>query len=116
MYNSTLDSTHIVRGARFMPCSITDEESGKTYNLNIREPKLKVYKKFIEFASKAEDEETDNSFDELIELAVLLLKNNKEGIKIDVDFVENTLGIEDVEQLFSDFTTWLTEARTKNPN
>ena len=47
MYNSEINSTHIVKGARFFPCSITDEESGKTYEFKVKSPKLKVYKKFM---------------------------------------------------------------------
>ena len=42
MYKNNTSAV-IVKGARFMPCTLTDENSGKTYEINVKEPKLKVY-------------------------------------------------------------------------
>ena len=45
MYKNNTSAV-IVKGARFMPCTLTDENSGKTYEINVKEPKLKVYRQF----------------------------------------------------------------------
>ena len=108
MYKSNTSAV-IVRGARFMPCTLTDENSGKTYEINVKEPKLKVYKKF-----EAIGEET--SVEEIIEAAALVLNSNKEGIKIDAEFVEDNFTLDEIAQFFEDFTNWLSEARNSNPN
>jgi hypothetical protein len=108
MYKSNTSAV-IVRGARFMPCTLTDENSGKTYEINVKEPKLKVYKKF-----EAIGEET--SVEEIIEVAVLVLNSNKEGIKIDAGFVEDNFTLDEIAQFFEDFTNWLSDARKTNPN
>lgn len=108
MYKSNTSAV-IVRGARFMPCTLTDENSGKTYEINVKEPKLKVYKKF-----EAIGEET--SVEEIIEVAALVLDGNKEGIKIDAEFVEDNFTLDEIAQFFEDFTNWLSDARKTNPN
>ena len=108
MYKSNTSAV-IVRGARFMPCTLIDENSGKTYEINIKEPKLKVYKKF-----EAIGEET--SVEEIIEVAALVLNSNKEGIKIDAGFVEDNFTLDEIAQFFEDFTNWLSDARKTNPN
>lgn len=108
MYKSNTSAV-IVRGARFMPCTLTDENSGKTYEINVKEPKLKVYKKF-----EAIGEET--SVEEIIEVAALVLNSNKEGIKIDAEFVEDNFTLDEIAQFFEDFTNWLSDARKTNPN
>ena len=108
MYKSNTSAV-IVRGARFMPCTLTDENSGKTYEINVKEPKLKVYKKF-----EAIGEET--SVEEIIEVAALVLNSNKEGIKIDARFVEDNFTLDEIAQFFEDFTNWLSDARKTNPN
>lgn len=108
MYKSN-SAAYIVKGARFMPCTLIDENSGKTYEINVKEPKLKVYKKF-----EAIGEET--SVEEIIEVAALVLNSNKEGIKIDAEFVEDNFTLDEIAQFFEDFTNWLSEARNSNPN
>lgn len=108
MYKSNTSAV-IVRGARFMPCTLIDENSGKTYEINVKEPKLKVYKKF-----EAIGEET--SVEEIIEVAALVLNSNKEGIKIDAEFVEDNFTLDEIAQFFEDFTNWLSDARKTNPN
>ena len=108
MYKSNTSAV-IVRGARFMPCTLTDENSGKTYEINVKEPKLKVYKKF-----EAIGEET--SVEEIIEVAALVLNSNKEGIKIDAGFVEDNFTLDEIAQFFEDFTNWISDARKTNPN
>lgn len=108
MYKSNTSAV-IVKGARFMPCTLTDENSGKTYEINVKEPKLKVYKKF-----EAIGEET--SVEEIIEVAALVLNSNKEGIKIDAEFVEDNFTLDEIAQFFEDFTNWLSDARKTNPN
>lgn len=108
MYKSNTSAV-IVKGARFMPCTLTDENSGKTYEINVKEPKLKVYKKF-----EAIGEET--SVEEIIEVAALVLNSNKEGIKIDAGFVEDNFTLDEIAQFFEDFTNWLSDARKTNPN
>ena len=108
MYKSNTSAV-IVRGARFMPCTLTDENSGKTYEINVKEPKLKVYKKF-----EAIGEET--SVEEIIEVAALVLNSNKEGIKIDAGFVEDNFTLDEIAQFFEDFTNWLSDVRKTNPN
>ena len=108
MYKSN-SAAYIVKGARFMPCTLIDENSGKTYEINVKEPKLKVYKKF-----EAIGEET--SVEEIIEAAALVLNSNKEGIKIDAEFVEDNFTLDEIAQFFEDFTNWLSEARNSNPN
>lgn len=108
MYKSNTSAV-IVRGARFMPCTLTDENSGKTYEINVKEPKLKVYKKF-----EAIGDET--SVEEIIEVAALVLNSNKEGIKIDAEFVEDNFTLDEIAQFFEDFTNWLSDARKTNPN
>lgn len=108
MYKSN-SAAYIVKGARFMPCTLIDENSGKTYEINVKEPKLKVYKKF-----EAIGEET--SVEEIIEVTALVLNSNKEGIKIDAEFVEDNFTLDEIAQFFEDFTNWLSDARKTNPN
>lgn len=108
MYKSNTSAV-IVRGARFMPCTLTDENSGKTYEINVKEPKLKVYKKFEAIGE-------DTSVEEIIEVAALVLNSNKEGIKIDAGFVEDNFTLDEIAQFFEDFTNWLSDARKTNPN
>ena len=108
MYKSNTSAV-IVRGARFMPCTLTDENSGKTYEINVKEPKLKVYKKFEAIGE-------DTSVEEIIEVAALVLNSNKEGIKIDAGFVEENFTLDEIAQFFDDFSNWISEARKTNPN
>lgn len=108
MYKSN-SAANIVKGARFMPCTLIDEESGKEIKLNVKEPKLKVYKKF-----EAIGEET--SVEEIIEAAALVLNSNKEGIKIDAGFVEDNFTLDEIAQFFDDFSNWIKTARETNPN
>lgn len=108
MYTSHNNAV-IVRGARFMPCTLIDENSGKTYEINVKEPKLKVYKMF----EKLNDE---SSVDEIIDAAAAILNSNKENIRITSEFVEENLSLDEVAQLFDDFTSWIKSARTNNPN
>lgn len=108
MYKSNTSAV-IVRGARFMPCTLTDENSGKTYEINVKEPKLKVYKKFEAIGE-------ESSVEEIIEVAALVLNSNKEGIKIDAGFVEDNFTLDEIAQFFEDFTNWLSDARKTNPN
>lgn len=108
MYKSNTSAV-IVKGARFMPCTLTDENSGKTYEINVKEPKLKVYKKFEAIGD-------DSSVDDIIEATALILNSNKEGIKIDAEFVEENFTVDEIAQFFDDFTNWISEARKKNPN
>jgi len=107
MYRSNTSAV-IVKGARFMPCTLTDENSGKTFKINVKEPKLKVYKKF-----EAISAETD--VEDIIEVAVLVLNSNKEGIKIDAEFIEDNFTLDEIAQFFEDFSNWISEARN-NPN
>ena len=107
MYRSNTSAV-IVKGARFMPCTLTDENSGKTYEINVKEPKLKVYKKF-----EAISAETD--VEDIIEVAALVLNSNKEGIKIDAEFIEDNFTLDEIAQFFEDFSNWISEARN-NPN
>lgn len=107
MYKSN-NSAVIVKGARFMPCTLIDENSGKTYEINVKEPKLKVYKKF-----EALDDES--GVDDIIEAAAAILNSNKENVEITSDFVEENFTIDEITQFFEDFTNWIAAARS-NPN
>lgn len=108
MYKSNTSAV-IVRGARFMPCTLTDENSGKTYEINVKEPKLKVYKQFELLGD-------DSRVEDIITVAALILNSNKEGIKIDADFVEENFTLDEIAQFFDDFSNWISEARKTNPN
>lgn len=108
MYKSNTSAV-IVKGARFMPCTLTDENSGKTYEINVKEPKLKVYKQF-------ELLDDDSRVEDIITVAALILNSNKEGIKIDADFVEENFTLDEIAQFFDDFSNWISEARKTNPN
>lgn len=108
MYRSN-NSAVIVKGARYMPCTLIDEESGREYRLNIKSPKLKTLRKFDEISE-------ESSINDLISITVALLSHNKEGIKITNDIVENTMEIDELYAFFDDFSTWLTETRNANPN
>lgn len=108
MYKSNTSAV-IVKGARFMPCTLTDENSGKTYEINVKEPKLKVYKQF-------ELLDDDSRVEDIITVAALVLNSNKEGIKIDADFVEENFTLDEIAQFFDDFSNWISEARKTNPN
>lgn len=108
MYKSN-NSAVIVRGARFMPCTLTDENSGKSYEINIKEPKLKVYKKFEALNDSSEIED-------IIDVTAAVLNSNKENIEITAEFVENNFTLDEISQFFEDFTNWLSEARASNPN
>lgn len=108
MYKSNTSAV-IVRGARFMPCTLTDENSGKTYEINVKEPKLKVYKKFEALNESSEIED-------IIDVTAAVLNSNKENIEITAEFVEDNFTLDEIAQFFEDFTNWLSEARNSNPN
>lgn len=108
MYKSN-SAAHIVKGARFMPCTLTDENSGKTYEINVKEPKLKTYKKFEALNESSEIED-------IIDVTADVLNGNKENIEITAEFVEDNFTLDEIAQFFEDFTNWLSEARNSNPN
>lgn len=108
MYKSNTSAV-IARGARFMPCTLTDDNSGKTYEINVKEPKLKVYKKF-------EALNDSSAVEDIINVAAAMLNSNKENIEITAEFVEDNFTLDEIAQFFVDFSNWLSEARTSNPN
>lgn len=108
MYKSNTSAV-IVRGARFMPCTLIDESSGKTYEINVKEPKLKTYKKFEALNESSEIED-------IIDVTADVLNGNKENIEITAEFVEDNFTLDEIAQFFEDFTNWLSEARNSNPN
>lgn len=108
MYKSNASAV-VVRGARFMPCTLSDENSGKTYEINIKEPKLKIYKKFESLNESSEIED-------IIDVTAAVLNSNKENIEITAEFVEDNFTLDEIAQFFEDFTNWLSEARNSNPN
>lgn len=108
MYKSNTSAV-IVRGARFMPCTLIDENSGKTYEINVKEPKLKVYKKF-------EALNDSSAVEDIIDVTAAVLNSNKENIEITAEFVEDNFTLDEIAQFFEDFTSWLSEARNSNPN
>lgn len=108
MYKSNTSAV-IVRGARFMPCTLIDENSGKTYEINVKEPKLRTYKKFEALNESSEIED-------IIDVTADVLNGNKEKIEITAEFVEDNFTLDEIAQFFEDFTNWLSEARNSNPN
>ena len=108
MYKSNTSAV-IVKGARFMPCTLTDDNSGKTYEINVKEPKLKVDKKF-------EALNDSDAVEDIINVTAALLNSNKENIEITAEFVEDNFTLAEITQFFEDFANWLSEARTSNPN
>lgn len=108
MYKSNTSAV-IVRGARFMPCTLIDENSGKTYEINVKEPKLKVYKKF-------EALNDSSAVEDIIDVTAAVLNSNKENIEITAEFVEDNFTLDEIAQFFEDFTSWLSETRNSNPN
>lgn len=108
MYKSN-SAAYIVKGARFMPCTLIDEESGKEIKLNVKEPKLKVYKQFEALNESSEIED-------IIDVTAAVLNSNKENIEITAEFVEDNFTLDEISQFFEDFTNWLSEARNSNPN
>ncbi len=78
-------------------------------NLEVEPPKLKVLKKITNVV-KAE-----NQIEELINAVVLALNKNKTNYKVDADFVEENLNIDEMTLLLSDYFDWVAEAN-KNPN
>ena len=108
MYKSDTSAV-VVRGARFMPCTLTDEDSGKTIKINVKEPKLKVYKKFTEI-NEASD------VDDIAAVAAAILSCNKENVKITADYVLDNFAIDEIAQFFEDFASWISEARRTDPN
>lgn len=108
MYKSNTSAV-IARGARFMPCTLIDENSGKTYEINVKEPKLKVYKKF-------EALNDSSAVEDIIDVTAAVLNSNKENIEITAEFVEDNFTLDEIAQFFEDFTNWLSEARNSNPN
>lgn len=108
MYTSKMRAV-VVKGARFMPCSLTDDESGKTYELNIKEPKLKVYKQF-------EKLNKESTTDDIIEVASVILSGNKEGIKISPEFIEENMDRDEITEFFTDFSDWILSSRKTDPN
>lgn len=103
------NSAAIVKGARYMPCTLIDEESGREYKINVKEPKLKVYKQF----QSIDDSSTT---DDIIKLASAILSGNAENRKFDPEFIENNLDLSEIAQLFEDFAEWISAARKTNPN
>lgn len=92
-----------------MPCTLIDENSGKTYEINVKEPKLKVYKKF-------EALNDSSAIEDIIDVTAAVLNSNKENIEITAEFVEDNFTLDEIAQFFEDFTNWLSEARASNPN
>ena len=109
MYRSNNNSAVIVKGARYMPCTLTDESSGKTYKLNVKEPKLKVYKQFEALNNSSEIED-------IIAVTAAALSSNKENIKITTELVEEVFTLDEITQFFEDFTSWIAETRNNDPN
>lgn len=103
------NSAVIVKGARYMPCTLLDETANKKYEINIKEPKLKVYRRFEKLGENA-------SVEEFIEVTAAILNSNKENMQITPEFVEDNFTIDEIAQFFDDFTNWLAEARESNPN
>lgn len=108
MYKSNTSAV-IVKGARFMPCTLSDENSGKTYEINVKEPKLKVFKQFESLGE-------NSGVEDIIEAAAAILNSNKEGIAITAAFVEENFTLDEITQFFEDFTNWIAAARSNNPN
>lgn len=99
----------IVKGARFMPCTLVDDESGREIKINVKEPKLKVYKQF-----EALDDSSDIS--DITAVTAAVLNGNKEGVKITVEFVEDNFTLDEISQFFEDFTSWISSTRNNDPN
>lgn len=108
MYRSN-NSAVIVKGARYMPCTLTDESSEKTYKLNVKEPKLKVYRQFEALNDSSEIED-------IIAVTSAVLSSNKENIKITTELVEEVFTLDEITQFFEDFTSWIAETRNNDPN
>ena len=108
MYRNN-NSAVIVKGARYMPCTLTDESSGKTYKLNVKEPKLKVYRQFEALNDSSEIED-------IIVVTAAVLSSNKENIKITSELVEEVFTLDEITQFFEDFTSWIAETRNNDPN
>jgi hypothetical protein len=103
------NSAVLVKGARFMPCILTDEENGREYKLNVKEPKLKIYRQFEKLGD-------DSSFEDVIATASAILSSNKENVTITSEIVENCFTLDEMFQFFDDFSSWITATRNNNPN
>lgn len=108
MYKSNTGAV-IARGARFMPCTLTDDNSGKTYEINVKEPKLKVYRQFEALNDSSEIED-------IIAVTAAVLSSNKENIKITTELVEEVFTLDEITQFFEDFTSWIANTRNNDPN
>jgi hypothetical protein len=108
MYTNA-NSAVIGKGARFFACSLTDENSGKTYELNVKEPKLRTYKEFMKI-------QKTSSLDDIIALVADILKSNKENVDITTEFVENSFTSTEILSFFEDFAAWLSATRSNDPN
>ena len=97
------------RVSRFMEITLTDEDNGTEYTVHIKEPKLKVYKMF-----EALDEAS--TIDDITAVVSKLVSGNKEGTKFSQEWIEDNMSMEEIGQLFEDFTNWIKQNKTTNPN
>lgn len=98
-----------VKGARYFPCTLIDEESGNKIKIEMKEPKLKVYRMFENLGD-------NSSIEDMLQIASKMLSSNKTDIEVTTEFLEDNLTLEDISQLFEDFTDWLSNTRMSDPN
>lgn len=101
-------SANPVKGARYFPCTLIDEVSNKEIKIEMKEPKLKVYRMF-------EKLDESSTLEDMILIASKLLSSNKTNTTITPEYIEDNLTLEDIAQLFEDFTNWVAETR-QSPN
>ena len=82
---------------------------GTVFTLNT--PKLKVLKKIMAVGKNlqnAGDDETGlDELDQLSEAVALALSNNKEKRKVDVDYVDNNMNLDEIRAFITEYFGWV---------
>ncbi|MBR0575681.1 hypothetical protein KCG48_04915 [Proteiniclasticum sp. BAD-10] len=81
--------------------------------LSVEPPKLKVLKSISDMAKidKESMKEESDVFEALAEAVSRALSKNKQGKKITVDFVLDTMNIDEMQELLKAYFTWVGEIR-----
>ncbi len=81
-------------------------------NILVEPPKLKQMREILRL-NKANSEDV---IDDLTVAIAQLLSKNKAGEKITVEFVENNLNFDELQELLSQYFQWMGNARKTDPN
>lgn len=104
MYNQ---KSNIIK--RHWQVSLQNEETQETIEISVENPNIKTLK-------EVENVNENATIDELIQLMAKLLSKNKQNKAISVDFLSECVDVDELVQMFADFTSWLSGEKIADPN